>query len=98
MVHVARAFNGLPKLSENPAVSAPTSPGLARARSLVRLFPFNRIFHSIELTLLIAIASVKDAVAGNLNATQMLLSFLVIAAAVTIVGHTVAIMNSSKLR
>ena len=98
MVHVARAFNGLPKLSESPAVSAPTSPGLAKLRSLVRLFPFNRIFHSIEMTLLIAIVAVKDAVAGNLNATQMLLTFLVIAAAVTIVGHIVAIMNSSKLR
>lgn len=98
MVHVARAFNGLPKLSESPSVSAPKSPGLARARSLVRLFPFNRIFHSIELTLLIAIASVMDAVAGSLNATQMLLTFLVIAAAVTILGHIVAIMNSSKLR
>ena len=98
MVHVARAFNGLPKLSESPAVSAPTSPSLARLRSLVRLFPFNRIFHSIEMTLLIAIAAIADVVAGNLNATQMLLTFLVIAAAITIVGHIVAIMNSSKLR
>jgi hypothetical protein len=98
MVHVARAFNGLPKLSESPAVATPQSPSLARVRSLVRLFPFNRIFHSIEMTLLIAIVAVKDAMAGNLNATQMLLTFLVIAAAVTIVGHIVAIMNSSKLR
>jgi phosphatidylglycerophosphate synthase len=98
MVHVARAFNGLPKLSESPAVSTPQSPSLARVRTLVRLFPFNRIFHSIEMTLLIAIAAVKDAVSGNLNTTQMLLTFLVIAAAITILGHIVAIMNSSKLR
>jgi phosphatidylglycerophosphate synthase len=98
MVHVARAFNGLPKHSESLAVAAPTSPGLAKLRSLVRLFPFNRIFHSIELTLLIAIASVKDAISGNFNGTQALLTFLVVAAAFTVLGHVVAIMSSSKLR
>ena len=98
MVHVARAFNGLPKLSESPAVAAPQSVGLAKLRSLVRLFPFNRIFHSIEMTLLIAVAAIKDEFAGNLVATQALLTFMVIAAAATVVGHIVAIMNSSKLR
>ena len=98
MVHVARAFNGLPKLSESPTVAAPKSAVLAKLRSLVRLFPFNRIFHSIEMTLLIAVAAIFDAVAGTLVATQALLAAMVIAAAVTIVGHIVAIMNSSKLR
>lgn len=98
MVHVARAFNGLPKLSESPAVSSPRSAGLAKLRSVVRLFPFNRIFHSIEMTLLIAIAAVLDAVLADLAATQALLTFMVIAAAITVIGHVVAIMSSSKLR
>ena len=98
MVHVARAFNGLPKLSESPAVAAPKSSVLAKLRSLVRLFPFNRIFHSIEMTLLIAIAAVADLFVGDLVATQFLLQFMVIAAAVTVVGHIVAILNSSRLR
>lgn len=98
MVHVARAFNGLPKLSESPAVAAPKSSALAKLRSLVRLFPFNRIFHSIEMTLLIAIAAVADLFVGDLVATQFLLQFMVIAAAVTVLGHIVAIMNSSRLR
>jgi len=98
MVHVARAFNGLPKLSESPAVAAPKSSVLAKLRSIVRLFPFNRIFHSIEMTLLIAIAAVADLFVGDLVATQFLLQFMVIAAAVTVVGHIVAIMNSSRLR
>jgi phosphatidylserine synthase len=98
MVHVARAFNGLPKLSESPAVAAPKSSALAKLRSLVRLFPFNRIFHSIEMTLLIAIAAVADLFVGDLVATQFLLQFMVIAAAVTVIGHVVAILNSSRLR
>ena len=98
MVHVARAFNGLPKLSESPAVALPKSSALAKLRSIVRLFPFNRIFHSIEMTLLIAISAVADLFVGDLVATQFLLQFMVIAAAVTIVGHIVAILNSSRLR
>jgi phosphatidylserine synthase len=98
MVHVARAFNGLPKLSESPTVAAPKSSALAKLRSIVRLFPFNRIFHSIEMTLLIAIAAAADLYVGDLVATQFLLQFMVVAAAVTVVGHIVAILNSSRLR
>jgi phosphatidylglycerophosphate synthase len=98
MVHVARAFNDLPKLSESPAVASPKSSALAKLRSIVRLFPFNRIFHSIEMTLLIAIAAVSDIFVGELVATQLLLQFMVIAAAMTVAGHIVAILNSSRLR
>lgn len=98
MVHVARAFNGLPKLSENPTVGAPKSTVLAKLRSVVRLFPFNRIFHSIEMTILIAIAAVADLFVGDLVATQFLLQFMVAAAFITVVGHTLAILNSSRLR
>jgi phosphatidylglycerophosphate synthase len=98
MVHVARAFNGLPKLSESQAVAAPKSSALAKLRSLVRLFPFNRIFHSIEMTLLVAVAAVVDLFVGDLVATQLLLQFMVIAAAITVIGHIVAILNSSRLR
>lgn len=98
MVHVARAFNGLPKLSEAPAVAAPRSSGLAKLRSVVRIFPFNRIFHSVEMSLLAAGAAVADVIVGDLVATKFLLTFMLIAAAVTVVGHTVAILNSSRLR
>ena len=98
MVHVARAFNGLSILSESPAVFAPQSAMLAKLRSLVRIFPFNRIFHSIELTLLIAVAAVIDVFVGDLLATQLLLQFMVVTAGVTVIGHTIAILNSSRLR
>jgi hypothetical protein len=98
MVHVARAFNGLSILSESPAVFAPQSAMLAKLRSLVRIFPFNRIFHSIEMTLLIAVAAVIDVFVGDLLATQLLLQFMVVTAGVTVIGHTIAILNSSRLR
>ena len=98
MVHVARAFNGLSILSESPAVFAPQSAMLAKLRSIVRIFPFNRIFHSIEMTLLIAIAAVIDVFVGDLLATQFLLQFMVVTAGVTVIGHTIAILNSSRLR
>jgi phosphatidylglycerophosphate synthase len=98
MVHVARAFNGLSILSESPAVFAPQSAMLAKLRSLVRIFPFNRIFHSIEMTLLIAVAAVIDVFVGDLLATQFLLQFMVVTAGVTVIGHTIAILNSSRLR
>ena len=98
MVHVARAFNGLSTLSESPEVFAPQSATLAKLRSLVRIFPFNRIFHSIEMTLLIAVAAVVDVFVGDLLATQFLLQFMVVMAGVTVIGHTIAILNSSRLR
>jgi hypothetical protein len=98
MVHVARAFNGLPKLSESPEVAKPTSTALAKLRSVVRLVPFNRIFHSVEMTLLIAVAASLDYVFDGLLATQRLLVLMLIAAAVTVIGHLVAILNSSRLR
>ena len=98
MVHVARAFNGLSKLSESPAVAAPKSSALAKLHAVVRIFPFNRIFHSIEMTLLIAVAAVVDLLVGDLVATQFLLQFMLVSAAVTVVGHIVAILNSSRLR
>jgi hypothetical protein len=71
---------------------------LAKLRSLVRIFPFNRIFHSIEMTLLIAVAAVVDVFVGDLLATQLLLQFMVVTAGVTVIGHTIAILNSSRLR
>ena len=43
MVHVARAFAGLPRLDERPQAAAPRSAGLRRARALARFLPFHRL-------------------------------------------------------
>lgn len=98
MVHVARAYNGLPRLEEKADVAAPRSSGLRRVRSMVRFFPFNRAYHSVELTLLALVASVIDVPLGDLTATRVLVGFLAAFGVVTVVGHLMAILSSSRLR
>lgn len=98
MVHVARAYNGLPRLEERAEVSAPRATGLRRIRSLARFVPFHRAYHSVELTLLALVASVVDVALGDLAGTRVLVAALALLGVVTIVGHLAAILSSSRLR
>lgn len=98
MVHVSRAYNGLPKLADTKGVGAPQVSGVRRLRALARFFPFYRAYHSVELTLLALVAGVIDVFLGDLTATRILVAGLAILGVVTIIGHFVAIMSSSKLR
>ncbi len=98
MVHAARAAAGLERLPDTAAVGTPRSGVLARLRSAARFVPFHRIFHSIELTLLILVAAVVDAIVGDLTATRLLLAVVVPLAALSVVGHFVAIVSSSRVR
>ena len=98
MVHVSRAYNGLPRLEEKAEVSAPSSSPLRRARALARFFPFHRAYHSVELTILALAAAIGDAIAGDLSITRFLVAFLAVFGVVTIVGHLASILSSSRLR
>jgi phosphatidylglycerophosphate synthase len=98
MVHVSRAFAGLPRLPDAAGVGTPTVGWLARLRSLVRFFPFNRIYHSVELTIVILLAAVGDALVGGLDVTRWLLVGLLLLAVPTVLGHLVAILSSTKLQ
>lgn len=98
MVHAARAGAGLPRLSEAPEASAPRSSLLASLRSAARFVPFHRIYHSIELTLIIAVAAIVDRADGDLVGTRWLLRVVVPLAALSVVGHFVAIVTSSRVR
>jgi hypothetical protein len=69
-----------------------------KLRSLARLFPFQRAYHSVELTILIFIAAVGDLFTGDLSVTRFLLVALTVLGVVTIIGHFISIMTSSKLR
>ena len=97
-VHVARSHSGLNKLDDVRGVSAPTSSVLRRLRQLTRFFPFQRIFHSIEMTLVILVAAVVDASRGDLRATQIALLAMLTLAIVTLIGHFISIMSSSRLK
>jgi hypothetical protein len=66
---------------------------------MARFVPFHRAYHSIELTLLVLVAAVADALLpSGLTATRVLVAGLLVAAVVTVLGHVVAILTSSKLR
>lgn len=91
MVHVARSFSNLNKLSEDKNVAVPRNTFLAIIRSMFRFFPIHKIYHSIELSFIILIAAI-------FQVSSQVLTFLTVAAFITVVGHLVAILTSSRLR
>ena len=101
MVHAARAAAGLPRVADTAEVSRPRSGLLAGLRNAARFVPFHRIYHSIELTLIIAVAAVVDLVADGsdgLAGTRALLAVVVPLALLSVVGHFVAIVASNRVR
>jgi phosphatidylglycerophosphate synthase len=98
MVHVARANAGLTKLADTHGEKAPTSSLLARVRRLARFVPFHRLYHSVELTMVIFVAAVVGLVFGQPLVDRIVLSALVPLALLALVGHIVAIMASKRVR
>jgi phosphatidylglycerophosphate synthase len=97
LVHVSRHYAGMPQIRDVDEVRVPSGGLLRIARRVARFVPFHRVFHSVELTILVLVAAVVDEfVAGA--ATRVLLTALVVAAAVTVVGHLMAVLASSRLR
>lgn len=97
-VHVSRALSGMEKLADVRGVSAPNNSVLSAIKRLTKYFPFQRIFHSIEMTFLALIAAVIDQSQGNLAATQFLIKGLLALSAITVVGHFLSIVSSSRLK
>jgi phosphatidylglycerophosphate synthase len=97
-VHVARAAAGMPRLEDRAESAAPTVAGVRRLRSMARFLPFHRVFHSVELTLLALVAAIGDVILGDLDGTRGLVVILLPVAVVTIAGHLLAILTSSRLR
>lgn len=98
MVHVARASAGLARAADDEATTAPRASGLARLRRMARFVPFHRLYHSIELSLLVLVAAVVDVVTGDLTGTRALLLVLIPASLLAVAGHFVAIVSSSRLK
>jgi len=97
LVHVARHYAGLPQMQDTESVRKPSRGLLRTARAVARFVPFHRVFHSVELSLLILVAAVADLWLGGL-ATQWLLVGLCFAAVITLVGHLAAVLSSPRLR
>ena len=90
LVHVARTEAGLPRVEDTVAVAAPRAGLLARLRSLAGRLPLFRAFVAIEFTALVLVAAI-------LGEERTLLVALVPLAAITALGHLVAILTSKRL-
>jgi phosphatidylserine synthase len=102
LVHVSRAFAGLPRVPDSAAAARPR-PGLVAAlRRAARLMPIHRLYHSVELTILALVAAVIDVAVGSalhgLAGTRVLVAALVPLSVVTVAGHFAAIVASNRLR
>lgn len=62
LVHVARTYQGWPKLSEDAELAAPRSSGLRSLRGMLRFFPFFRAFGAIEYSLILLLVATVDLV------------------------------------
>jgi phosphatidylglycerophosphate synthase len=90
LVHVARTEAGLDKVQDTVAVATPRGGALAHLRRFAGRVPFYRAFVAIEFTALALVAEL-------LGETRTLLVILVPVAAVTAVGHLLAILTSKRL-
>ncbi|KRC50672.1 transferase [Leifsonia sp. Root227] len=98
MVRVARANAGLGKLADTQAAYAPTHGVIARLRRAARFVPFHRLYHSVELTIMIFVFSIIGLFIGDQLANRILLAVLVPLALLALIGHFVAIMSSKRVR
>jgi phosphatidylglycerophosphate synthase len=96
-VVVTRAKTGLAAAHDDEAL-APASAGLARARRAASVLKVHRITHAVELSLLILIAAIADAITGDLTATHVLVVACLIVAGLMVIAHLVAILASRRLR
>jgi phosphatidylglycerophosphate synthase len=87
IVHVSRAFAGLSKLSDSKESGAPSSAVLRIAKAPFRVLAIQRAFHSVEMSIVIAIFGDNEG----------LIKFGVYVALFVTVGHLVAILGSRKL-
>ena len=98
MVHVARANAGLPKLADNKGEKVPQAGLIATLRRLARFLPFHRLYHSVELTMVIFVAAVIGLVLGQPVTDRVVLAVLVPLAFLALIGHFLAIMASKRVR
>ncbi len=96
-VVVARAKAGLPGGHDDDSLQ-PQSSGLAAARRLASVLRVHRINQAVELSVLILLAAIADAIRGDLLATRVLVVACLVVAALMVVAHLAAILASRRLR
>lgn len=96
-VHVSRAAVGLGKMPDSTDSRRIDSSLLGLARKAFNLVPLHRIYHSVEMTHLILLAAIVQALTGAAVLWWLLIVMVVITPFV-LAGHFVAILASPKLR
>jgi len=87
IVHVSRAFAGLPKLSDSHEVRQAVKSWLRIAKAPFKVLAVQRLFHSVEMSIIIAI----------FGDNQSLITIGIYLALFVTVGHLIAILGSRKL-
>lgn len=95
-VVVARSKSGLPACHADDALR-PVGSRLAAARRIAGVLKLHRITHAVELSLLILLAAIIDAVRGDLTATRVLVIACAVVAGLMVAAHLAAIVASRRL-
>ncbi len=98
LVHVARAYAGLPLVQDAAGTSRPRGGVLAVVRGVLRFVPFFRAFVAVEFSFLVLAAALVDLVLGDLAGSRGLVLALVPIGVVIAGGHLLGVLTSSRLK
>ena len=96
LVHVARAYVGLPRFE--PTAVAPQVTGVRRLRRLAYAFPINRLLLAWDLSLVLLAVAVVDLISGSIVADQVLSVALAVVGVLVCLLHLLTILTSARLR
>jgi phosphatidylglycerophosphate synthase len=96
LVHVARAYVGLPKFE--PTAVAPQVSGVRRLRRIAYAVPVNRLLLAWDLSVALVVVAVVDAVAGSTVGHQVLAVVLAGVGVLVCLLHLLTILTSARLR
>ncbi|GIG53405.1 CDP-alcohol phosphatidyltransferase family protein [Demequina activiva] len=96
-VHVARSKSGMKSVPDSVEAREISRPLLRLARQAFNVIPLHRIYHSVEMTQVILVAAIVQALVDAPVLWWTLIA-LVIVTPLVLAGHFVAILASPKLR
>jgi phosphatidylglycerophosphate synthase len=96
LVHVARAYVGLPRFE--PAAVTPRVGGVRRLRRVVHAMPINRLLLAWDLSLVLVVVAVVDVASGSTIGMQVLTVVTLVTGMLVVAGHLLTILTSARLR
>jgi phosphatidylglycerophosphate synthase len=96
LVHVARAYVGLPRFE--PAAIAPQVSGVRRLRRIAYAVPLNRLLLAWDLSVALVVVAIVDVVAGSTVGYQVLAVVLALVGVLVCLLHLLTILTSARLR